>query len=56
MGQVTGQESAALNAGAPDVFLLSEVDGQIIFTRDASGAVEGLIRYRDGRDRIAPKK
>ena len=36
-------------------FFVKEVDAQITFTRDASGAVNGLVLHQYGRDRPAPK-
>lgn len=30
-----------------------EVDAQVTFTRDASGAATGLVLHQDGRDRPA---
>jgi hypothetical protein len=36
-------------------FFLQEVDAQITFTRDASGAVTGLVLHQYGRDRPARK-
>ena len=56
MGQTTGQEAIALDPRSFDVFFQSEADAQLTFTRDASGAVEGLILYQAGRDKVARKK
>jgi hypothetical protein len=36
-------------------FFLKEVDAQLTFTRDAGGAVTGLIVHQYGRDRPARK-
>lgn len=55
MSQATGQKAIVLTPKSSDVFLLREVDTQITFTRDASGAVAGLILYQAGRDRVARK-
>ena len=55
MSQLTGQDAVALNSESADVFLLNDVDGRLIFTRDASGAVAGLILNQADRDRLAPK-
>lgn len=55
MSRVTGQDEIELDPVSGDVFLLSEDDARITFTRDASGAVEGLIQYQDGRDSLARK-
>jgi CubicO group peptidase (beta-lactamase class C family) len=55
VSRVTGQDEIELDPESGDVFLLSKGDARITFTRDASGAVEGLIQYRDGRDWLARK-
>jgi hypothetical protein len=36
-------------------FFVKEVDAQITFTRDASGAVSGFVLHQYGRDRPARK-
>ena len=36
-------------------FFVKEVDAQVTFTRDASGAVTGLVLHQFGRDRAASK-
>ena len=36
-------------------FFVKEVDAQITFTRDASGAPTGLVLHQYGRDRPARK-
>ena len=36
-------------------FFVNEVDAQLTFTRNASGAVTGLVLHQWGRDRPAPK-
>ena len=38
-----------------DAFFVKEVDAQVSFTRDASGAVTGLVLHQYGRDRPATK-
>lgn len=48
--QATGQGALPLTAEAPDAFFLTVVDARITFTRDASGAVEGLVLHQGGRE------
>ncbi len=55
MSQASGQAVVPLEAQSGDVFALRGGDGRITFTRDASGAVAGLILYQDGRDTVAGK-
>jgi hypothetical protein len=40
---------------APTEFFVKEVDAQITFTKDASGAVTGLVLHQNGEDRAARK-
>lgn len=40
---------------SPTDFFVKEVDAQLTFTRDASGAVTGLVLHQFGRDRPASK-
>lgn len=56
MAQATGQQAFELFAEAEDAFFLRVVDAQISFTRDASGAVSGLVLHQGGRDAPAPKR
>lgn len=56
MAQATGQSAFELYAESPDAFFLRVVDAQITFTRDASGAVDGLILHQGGRDSPARKR
>lgn len=56
MTQATGQDAFELYAEAADKFFLRVVDAQVTFTRDASGAVDGLILHQGGRDSRAPRK
>ena len=56
MAQATGQSAFELHAEAADAFFLRVVDAQVTFTRDASGAVDGLILHQGGRDMPAPRK
>lgn len=56
MVQATGQPALEMAAESPDAFFLRAVDAQITFTRDAAGAVEGLVLHQGGRDMPARKK
>jgi hypothetical protein len=49
----TGGATVRLWAEGGHDFFLKEVDAQVTFTRDASGAVTGLIVHQFGRDRPA---
>jgi CubicO group peptidase (beta-lactamase class C family) len=55
VSQATGQKAISLDPKSSDVFVLRGADVQITFTRDASGAVAGLILYQAGHDRVARK-
>ncbi len=48
--QATGQQQLPLFAEGPDAFFLRVVDARITFTRDASGAVTGLVLHQGGRE------
>jgi CubicO group peptidase (beta-lactamase class C family) len=54
--QATGQQAFELTAEAADAFYLTAVDAQITFTRDAAGAVEGLVLHQGGRDMPAKRQ
>lgn len=56
MGEATGQPPFEMFAQAPDAFFVRVVDARISFTRDAAGAVEGLILHQNGRDMPARKR
>ena len=56
MAQATGQDAFQLYPEAADKFFLRVVDAQVTFTRDGSGAVDGLILHQGGRDGRAPRK
>ncbi|HEX3466370.1 MAG TPA: serine hydrolase [Candidatus Elarobacter sp.] len=47
--QLTGQQFNPVYPSAKDRFFYKVVDAQIEFTRDASGAVTGLVLHQDGR-------
>ena len=51
----TGGPPVHLWPESRDDFFVNEVDAQITFTRDAGGAVTGLVLHQFGRDRPAPK-
>jgi uncharacterized damage-inducible protein DinB len=50
-----GGNPAHLWPESSDHFFVNEVDAQIMFTRDASGTVTGLILHQYGRERQAKK-
>lgn len=54
-GKTTGQNAIDLAFQSADVFSLPHSDARLIFTRDASGSVEGLIVQRNGQDLIGRK-
>ena len=56
MAQATRQDAFQLYPEAADKFFLRVVDAQVTFTRDGSGAVDGLILHQGGRDGRAPRK
>lgn len=56
MVQATGQQAFELLAESPDAFFLRDPDAQITFTRDASGAIQGLVLHQNGRQMPARKK
>jgi CubicO group peptidase (beta-lactamase class C family) len=56
MAQATGQGPVELFAEVPDKFFLRVVDAQVTFTRDASGAVDGLTLHQGGQDLTARKR
>ena len=51
----TGGATVRLWAETDRDFFLKEIDAQLTFTRDASGAVTGLVVHQFGRDRAAGK-
>jgi len=40
---------------APSEFFVKEVEAQVTFTRNATGAVTGLVLHQYGRDRAGAK-
>ena len=50
-----GGTPARLWPESPTNFFLKETDAQVTFTRNASGAVTGLVAHQFGRDRAAKK-
>ena len=53
--QSTGGATVHLWPESETDFFIDEVDAQLTFTRDASGAVNGMIVHQEGRDRTAPR-
>ena len=53
--QATGQPKLRLWPESATDFFLKEVDAQVSFVRDASGAVTGLVLHQNGQDHRAPK-
>ena len=54
--QATGQQRLALFPEGEDAFFLRVVDARITFSRDASGAVTGLVLHQGGREAPGPKR
>ena len=50
-----GGEAVQLHPGTADDFFVTEVDAQVTFARNASGAVTGFVLHQYGRDRPATK-
>ena len=53
--QSTGGAVVRLWPESATDFFINEVDAQLTFIRDTTGAVSGVIVHQDGRDRTAPK-
>ncbi|HET7189713.1 MAG TPA: DUF3471 domain-containing protein, partial [Gemmatimonadaceae bacterium] len=51
----TGGATVRLWAESDRDFFLKEIDAQVTFVRDASGAVTGLVVHQFGRDRLAKR-
>ena len=49
-GQPTGQDKAQLFAEKEDTFFLKIVEAQIVFTKDSSGKVTGMVLKQNGQD------
>jgi len=49
-GQPTGQDKVQLFAEKEDTFFLKVVDAQIVFTKDSSGNVTGIVLKQNGQD------
>ena len=56
MTQATGQDEFKLFPEGKDRFFLKVVDAQVEFTRDASGAVTGMILHQGGRSTPAKRR
>ena len=54
--QATGQSPIPLTPEATDAFFVEAIDAQVTFTRDASGAVDGLVLHQGGRDMPARRR
>ncbi|MEO5822583.1 MAG: DUF3471 domain-containing protein, partial [Vicinamibacteraceae bacterium] len=54
--QATGQPRFEVFAEKRDAFFVKAVDAQLTFTRDASGAVTGLVLHQNGKSQPAPKR
>jgi len=48
--QATGQQKFQLFAEKEDAFFLKDVDAQVVFTKDSSGNVAGMILKQNGQD------
>ncbi|MFN0105966.1 MAG: serine hydrolase [Bryobacteraceae bacterium] len=53
--QATNQPKFEVFGESPTKFFLKAVDAQVSFTKDADGAVDGLILHQNGRDQRAPR-
>jgi hypothetical protein len=51
----TGGAPVRLWPEAADRFFVKEADAEVTFTRDASGAVRGLVLHQYGRDRAGAR-
>ena len=49
-GQPTGQDKVQLFAEKEDAFFLKVVDAQVVFTKDSSGTVTGMVLKQNGQD------
>jgi CubicO group peptidase (beta-lactamase class C family) len=54
--QATGQQKFPLLAETDSTFFLTTIDAQVTFTRDAGGAVTGLILHQGGQNTPGRKK
>lgn len=54
--QATGQRPVPLAAEGADAFFIAAIDAQITFTRDAAGAIEGLVLHQGGQAIPARRK
>jgi hypothetical protein len=55
MIQLTGQPKFPVFAAAPDRFFLKVVNAQLLFERDAQGAIVAVVLRQNGRDQRAKK-
>lgn len=56
IAQATGQGPIELFAEKPDHFFFRAVDAQFVFTRDASGKIDGAVLHQNGRQMPAKRK
>lgn len=56
IAQATGQGPIELFAEKPDHFFARAIDAQLVFTRDASGKVDGAVLHQNGRQMPAKRK
>ena len=56
IAQATGQGPIELFAEKPDHFFARAVDAQLVFTRDASGKVDGAVLHQNGRQMPAKRQ
>jgi CubicO group peptidase (beta-lactamase class C family) len=54
--QPTGQGTLRLWPESPTDFFLKEVDAQLVFERDAGGAVTGVVLHQNGAAKLAKKR
>jgi len=56
IAQATRQDPIELFAEKPDHFFFRTVDAQIVFTRDATGKIDGAVLHQNGRQMPAKRK
>ena len=56
IAQATGQDPIEMFAERPDHFFFRAIDAQLVFTRDASGKVDGAVLHQNGRQMPAKRK
>jgi hypothetical protein len=53
---IPGQPPVALRSSASDVFFSDAVNSELRFSRDAAGAIMGLVLVQEGQEQVAGKK